>query len=220
MAEENKGNYGNAPPPAYSQAQGGYVAQGYAPAGQNPQYGPPPTETKNSPYPQNPQNPAYPPPGYAQQGYPPQQGYPAQGYPPQQGYPAQGYPPQQGYPQQGYPQQGYPQQGYVLAHGGQPVAPGQPIIIMTNAVTNVDDHCLFNILMLLFCCWPLAIVGLIKSNDCREAKLRGNNEVAQSKSMEAKKWGMYALWAGIAWGVILTVLVIVYVVVISSTTYY
>ena len=68
--------------------------------------------------PNQPENPAYPPPTQPPQqgGYPPQQG----GYPPPQGYPpqTQGYPPQpQGYPppQEGYPPQpqGYPPpQGY------------------------------------------------------------------------------------------------------------
>jgi uncharacterized membrane protein YhaH (DUF805 family) len=74
--------------------------------------------------------------GYTPQGYPQQGQQP--GYPPpqQQGY---GYPPQQGYPQQGYPPPGYPPQQRGYLQGG-PVDFQSAIKLQFENIMNFDGR--------------------------------------------------------------------------------
>ena len=59
------------------------------------------------------------------------------------------------------------------------------------------DHLIFNIMMTLFCCWPIGICAIMKSLECRNAIQTGNKERADSLSAAAKRLGMWTLGVGV-----------------------
>lgn len=94
------------------------------------------------------------------------------GYPPQGGG---GYPPQGG---------GYPPQGG--GYGGAPAGGGQP----------PPNHLVWAILM-IFCCWPLAIVSIVFASQVNSKFQAGDYAGAQDASNKAKTWAIIALVAGL-----------------------
>ena len=159
-------------------------------------------EGDNAGHPQQPLTQGQQPPGYA---YPPQQG----GYPQQPGY-AQppvyaqqpGYPPQQGYPQQGYYQQ-------------QPVVMAQPVTVTQQFVGGTPpNHSTLAWLTCLFCCWPLGLVAIIKSNEVDSAAARGDMMRANHASQSARRFGYASLGFGIGSYVIAAIILIIYLVVV------
>jgi hypothetical protein len=55
-----------------------------------------------------------------------------------------------------------------------------------------------SILVTLFCCLPLGIVGIINASKVDAASAAGNDAEAQRLSAEAYKWVKYGFFAGIA----------------------
>ncbi len=165
-------------------------------------------------------------------GYLAQGGYPAQGqvvYPVQgqgQGqlhtYPQQGYPQQQGYV--AYPQ-GYPPQGYVATspQATSTVYPQQGVTVVVNpSLQNAPpDHMIFNVIMTIFCCWPIGIFAILKSIECRDAINRGDPARSASLSRDAKRLGMWTLGVGIGMIVIsVIVIVVVYMAILIPNLQY
>ncbi len=85
---------------------------------------------------------------------------------------------------------------------------GQPEIafclVRTPDVTAFEapDHLVMAILATIFCCWPLGIVAIIKANECRTARQRGDRDAALRKGREAKKFSLIAIGLGIASAII------------------
>jgi len=155
--------------------------------------------------------------GTAQPGY--EEGVPLKGNPPlpqqQPGYPVQqqpGYYPAPGYQQPGYQQPGGypPQQQYGY---GQPQS---TVIIPAHANYSVapNNHSALAWLTCLFCCWPLGLVSIIKSNEVDTAAGRGDIQRAHSASDQAKKFGYAALACGIFGYIFSTIFLVIYFVVI------
>ena len=116
-----------------------------------------------------------------------------------------------------------PPGGYVN-HGasppvfGQPVGQPQMVYVQQSAVISENeapDHLVLAILVTIFCCWPLGIVGILKSNECRTARQRGDRDAAKRFGGEAKKFSLIAIGCGIAvyvicgacWGVYFAVMI-------------
>lgn len=66
-----------------------------------------------------------------------------------------------------------------------------------------------SILVTLFCCLPLGIVGIINASKVNSSLAVGDYAGAQAASLEAGKWVKYGLIAGIVVGVLYAVLVMV-----------
>ena len=79
--------------------------------------------------------------------------------------------------------------------GGTSIPPPQPCIIQTvtpadlEVAAKIKDYWVVNICYMIFCCLPLGIVALMKSNECKEAKSVGDVQRAMALSAEARKWG-------------------------------
>ncbi|MEW7281105.1 CD225/dispanin family protein [Aquimarina sp. 2201CG1-2-11] len=56
-----------------------------------------------------------------------------------------------------------------------------------------------SILVTIFCCLPLGIVGIINASKVNSEFEQGNFEEANKASASAKKWAKYGLIAGIIW---------------------
>jgi interferon-induced transmembrane protein len=103
------------------------------------------------------------------------------GYPPQGGG---GYPPQGG---------GYPPQGG--GYGGAPAGgPGG------SYSTPPPNYLVWAILM-IFCCWPLAIVSIVFASQVNSKFQSGDYQGAQDASKKAKTWATIALIVGLIWNV-------------------
>jgi len=87
----------------------------------------------------------------------------------------------------GHPVVGQPQ-------GGGPIWCVPPPVIPDH---EAPDYLAQAILVTIFCCLPFGIVGLVKSTDCRYARLRGDRESAVRNSKEAKKFSTIGLGCGI-----------------------
>lgn len=196
-------------PPAYpgdASAQPQYPPPQYPPPGQgyNWQQAPPTAYPgPPQPYPGAPPVTQPPPLGGGvpdKPGYPAQPGYPGQSpYPPPPGYPAQpGY---QGYPQ-GY-QQGC-QQGYhappmatqqtssvTVVQGG--MGPG---VILAPQIAP-PDYCGLAWFACLCCFWPTGICAIMKSNETRNAIMRGDIVTANMLSLETRKLANMTIGIGI-----------------------
>jgi hypothetical protein len=159
--------------------------------------------------------------GKLEEDAPPQYSDIAGGAPPPQ-YPPQQYPPQ--YPPAaapvvapGAPVYQAPPGGYVIQGNPnvQPVA-GQPQVIYVQAPVIPDheapDHLVMAILVTICCCLPLGIVGILKSTECRNARMRGDRENAVRYGREAKKFSLIGLGCGIA---MIVVIVAIYAVVLA-----
>jgi Interferon-induced transmembrane protein len=66
-----------------------------------------------------------------------------------------------------------------------------------------------SILVTLFCCLPLGIVGIINASKVDAAAAAGNDAEAQRLSAEAYKWVKYGFFAGLVVGVLYLVFMFV-----------
>ncbi|XP_074645782.1 proline-rich transmembrane protein 1-like [Tubulanus polymorphus] len=133
------------------------------------------------------------------------------GQPPAQ-YPGQ--PPAQ-YPGQPYPQQ--PQGTYYGHPAGQGIT---TVIVGQGPLQNPPpDHLVWSIMMIICCCWPLAIPATIKSCDVRDAVAAGDLPRAQTASKSSRCWNIAALVAGICAHLIWIIYVIVIYTVYAHTLY-
>lgn len=155
------------------------------------------------------------PPEYgSQQAYGPQQGYGAQqGYGPQPGYgQQQGYGPQPGYgAQQGYGPQpgGYQQPGYQQPYG--PQAGYQPASGIPPKSWMVES-----ILVLIFCCLPFGIVGVVYASKVSGLYAAGRYAEAEQASRDAGKWTQLGFFIGLGIIVLYFILVAVFGVTIFN----
>jgi hypothetical protein len=92
-----------------------------------------------------------------------------------------GYPPQGG----GYPPQGGGYGG--VPAGGGPVGGSPP-----------PNHLVWAILM-IFCCWPLAIASIIFASQVNSKFQAGDYQGAEDASKKAKTWAIVSLVAGLIW---------------------
>ena len=69
-----------------------------------------------------------------------------------------------------------------------------------------------SILVTLFCCLPFGVVGIINASKVESAYMAGNYQIAQTASLNAKKWYKRALWSGI-------IFLMLYLAFIIVTTY-
>ena len=62
----------------------------------------------------------------------------------------------------------------------------------------------WSVLNLIFCCWPFAVVALVKSAHSRAASLVGSAQVAEVQSKESLYWNVASLICGLViWGVLI-----------------
>lgn len=64
-----------------------------------------------------------------------------------------------------------------------------------------------SILVTIFCCLPLGIVGIIKASKVKSLFEAGQIDLANAASAEAKKWVIYSVISGIIVGVLYFVFV-------------
>jgi len=98
-----------------------------------------------------------------------------------------------------------PPGGYIIAGnagGAPPPVVGQPQVVYVQAPIipehEAPDHLVMAILVTICCCLPLGIVAIIKSTECRSARLRGDRENALLNGRDAKKFSLIGLGCGIA----------------------
>ena len=149
--------------------------------------------------PQQPPPQGYYPPAQPQGGYQPVPGGP----PPPQGYyppPQQGgaYPP----PQQGgaYPphEQAYPPAGVVKGQEGvQVVQPNTVVVYAQDEVDQVNDYMIANIVACLLCCWCIGCCAIMKSNECKNAKVARDLQSARRHSESARNLLIATIVVGI-----------------------
>lgn len=97
-------------------------------------------------------------------------------------------------PQPQYGGQQYPaQQQQVPQYGGQAYNNNQ-------MPPMPDNYLIWSILALVFCCWPLGIVAVIKSSNVSSCYQRGDYDGARRASESAKSW---AIWTAVAGGIII-----------------
>uniref|UniRef100_UPI0040571EA5 CD225/dispanin family protein n=1 Tax=Alistipes sp. TaxID=1872444 RepID=UPI0040571EA5 len=75
---------------------------------------------------------------------------------------------------------------------------------MTTNTTNQkpDNYLIWAILSTLFCCLPLGVVAVIKSNQVDSLWLGGHHDEAIIASNETKKWLIIAICAGVAGAIV------------------
>ncbi|XP_064406231.1 proline-rich transmembrane protein 1-like [Halichondria panicea] len=81
----------------------------------------------------------------------------------------------------------------------------QPVVYVTQAQQAVaspggvppKDYLMMSIVTLLFCCWPIGIIALLKSIEVRDAVARGDYAAAQTASKSAYKLNRLAIIVGI-----------------------
>ena len=120
-----------------------------------------------------------------------------------QSYPVQTMQP---YIQQPPYQQPYPGQTF-LNQNNRAIYP-----VMPTPVVGVNDYFSHNVLVLVFCCLPIGIVGLMKSSECKNAIAAGDAARAKRLSSEAKTLAM----AGFVCGFLLITLTIILCIVLYS----
>ncbi len=69
---------------------------------------------------------------------------------------------------------------------------------------DIKDYLIWSILMIVFCCLPFGVGGLIFSIKARDYKKAGNWEAAQNSSKNAR----LCLWAGLLGGVAINILLV------------
>ena len=84
--------------------------------------------------------------------------------------------------------------------GGQPVGQAQIVYAQSPVIPEHEspDHFVLAILATIFCCFPLGLIGILKSNECRSARERGDRDAAYQHSRSAKKFSLIAVGCGIA----------------------
>ena len=87
-------------------------------------------------------------------------------------------------------------------------------VVVTPVMVNPPaDHMIFNIMMTVFCCWPIGIFAIMRSMACRDAVHRGDQSNAMRLSKEARRLGLWALGAGIGLMVLfVSVIIVVYAI--------
>ncbi|XP_077070816.1 synapse differentiation-inducing gene protein 1-like [Siphateles boraxobius] len=123
-----------------------------------------------------------------------------------------GYPPS--FPSQPVPQGPYAQGPYP----GQSMVSVQPAVLVTAApLANPEpDYLCYSIFTMLCCCLPLGFAALVFSCSTRDANYSGQQALAKKNSKMARTLNH----VGVAIGLVLTVSVIVYqVVVIKNNNY-
>lgn len=96
-----------------------------------------------------------------------------------------------------------PEGGYVIPGqpGASPVV-GQPQVIYVQAPIipeeEAPDHLVKAILVTVCCCLPLGIVAILKSTECRSARMRGDRANAVLHGREAKKYACIGFGIGTA----------------------
>ena len=83
---------------------------------------------------------------------------------------------------------------------------------MPTPVVGVNDYFSHNVLVLVFCCLPIGIVGLMKSSECKNAIAAGDAARAKRLSSEAKTLAI----AGFVSGFLLITLSIILCMVLYS----
>ncbi len=73
----------------------------------------------------------------------------------------------------------------------------QAEIVTVQQPSPVDTHLFFNIMVALFCFWPVGLVGIYYSSRSSSLWRKGNFEGAQRSARTAKKCGFCALGLGI-----------------------
>ena len=63
---------------------------------------------------------------------------------------------------------------------------------------EAPDYLCMAILVTMCCCLPLGIVAVIKANQCRSARLRGDRKNALLNGRDARKFSLIGLGCGIA----------------------
>ena len=116
----------------------------------------------------------------------------------QQGYGSQGYGPQ-GYGPQGYQQQAYQQPGYQQPYQQQPANGGYP----------PKSWMVESILVLIFCCLPFGIVGVVYASKVSGLYAAGRYAEAEQASRDAGKWTKLGFFIGL-------VVVVLYVILIAA----
>ena len=178
------------PPPAYSEVHnhapynGQYPVQQIGPIGAS--YAPEGLNTQGP-------SPAY---------YPP----PPQMPPP--GLPAEPAPPYTPY------NAGYDQNKPIpvtTIHPG-PQAPPTHVLVQANQVqpnpSSIPDYSLFSVIVCLLCCWPLGLVAIMRSHECKNAKMRGDVQSALKYSRQARNLCCIGLALGLVCIILVTVMLI------------
>ena len=84
---------------------------------------------------------------------------------------------------------------------------------MPTPVVGVNDYFSHNVLVLVFCCLPIGIVGLIKSTECKNAIAVGDAARAERLSSEAKKLAIAGCVCG---SVIIALIAIFYIILYAA----
>ena len=105
------------------------------------------------------------------------------------GYQSNGvYGQQQSYGQQGYQQQAYQQPGYQQPYQQQPANGGYP----------PKSWMVESILVLIFCCLPFGIVGVVYASKVDGLYHSGRYAEAEQASRDAGKWTKIGFFLGLA----------------------
>ena len=84
------------------------------------------------------------------------------------------------------------------------------VVVMAPQLHNPPpDHLIFNVIVTIFCCWPIGLFAILKSMAARDAINRGNGPEALSLSQSAKRLGYWTLGVGIAFMVLSVASVII-----------
>ena len=101
------------------------------------------------------------------------------------------------YPSGAFPDYATPYNNY--SHQGGAVTTSQPDPLQVEdqlAVPDIRDYMVVNVLLMLCCCPLCGIVGVMKSRQCKQAKMDGDFPKAVERSLQAKNWGTAALTCG------------------------
>ncbi|HEL3821478.1 TPA: CD225/dispanin family protein [Stenotrophomonas maltophilia] len=80
---------------------------------------------------------------------------------------------------------------------------------MNTATPQVPNNLVWAILTTLFCCLPAGIVSIVYAAQVNGKLAAGDIAGAQDSAAKAKKW---AIWSAIAWGVVVVLYVLFFVV--------
>ena len=79
-----------------------------------------------------------------------------------------------------------------------PAAPAVMYIQASPLANPPKDYLCANIMVTIFCCWPVGICAILKSVATRDAINRDDETLAVLHSLDAKKLYMYSLFVGLA----------------------